>query len=460
MATVFNNLRTVGTATVGADLNVTGSTVIAGNATVNGNLTIGGTQTITNIESEHLLVADANVYLNNGYTSTTATPGGIFVNYGAVSSDVFTVATGGFVAGSGTNATVTVDISAATTKIPDGAFIQIVDAANPANNGVYEVLTHLLFVVTVRGVLTSTEEDFTQIQFVTDTTVAGAMQQVNLSIMRAGTDGVWETASGAVTLTGVGLTFSDLSSGSISHGTLTNLGVDDHAQYAAIGGRAVAQTLIGGTTIGQDLTLQPNAVSSGGAVRIIGNGVDSTNIGTGSLIVNNGGLGVQLNTHVGGLVQAGGGLISDTLIPIGESLTIGTTGIVNDILIGRGGMTGFVSISGSVINKGVTSFLSKQRFEWFDDISSTGTITPTAAEFLAGSGAIRFTGVGNFVYQLPDLTSFEDGLQVMYLKTGATGTITLTATTATIEGGSIDLSAQYDRLTLMYSHVGTRWIIM
>ena len=123
-------------------------------------------------------------------------------------------------------------------------------------------------------------------------------------------------------------------------------------------------------------------------------------------------------------------------------------------------MTGFVSISGSVINKGVTSFLSKQRFEWFDDISSTGTITPTAAEFLAGSGAIRFTGVGNFVYQLPDLTSFEDGLQVMYLKTGATGTITLTATTATIEGGSIDLSAQYDRLTLMYSHVGTRWIIM
>ena len=40
------------------------------------------------------------------------------------------------------------------------------------------------------------------------------------------------------------------------HGALTGLGDDDHVQYALLAGRAAGQTIIGGASAGDDLTLE------------------------------------------------------------------------------------------------------------------------------------------------------------------------------------------------------------
>lgn len=64
---------------------------------------------------------------------------------------------------------------------------------------------------------------------------------------------------------------------SIDHGTLSGLSDDDHMQYALLAGRALGQTLKGGTASGGHLTLQSTANATRGEVRI----VDDLRIGTG-----------------------------------------------------------------------------------------------------------------------------------------------------------------------------------
>ncbi|MCG8436395.1 MAG: hypothetical protein MJA83_20450, partial [Gammaproteobacteria bacterium] len=67
--------------------------------------------------------------------------------------------------------------------------------------------------LTIRGVgtvgVTSGFEGIVSDQFDTDTTVAGTITLVNISVMRSGTDGAWETAAGSNT----SMSFTDLGSG-------------------------------------------------------------------------------------------------------------------------------------------------------------------------------------------------------------------------------------------------------
>lgn len=175
-----------------------------GDTTVVGNLDVLGTT--TSVDSTIVNVADNYMYLNKDYTTVSALPGGLVVNYLPTATND-TVASGGFTAGGGGDATVATT-GAATFSTSD--IIQISNANNPQNDGVYEVLSHAANVLTIRGPSTATVEPFTQDDFVTDTTVQGAIRKVSVSVIRVGTDGVWETGNGATT----GISYTDLATAS------------------------------------------------------------------------------------------------------------------------------------------------------------------------------------------------------------------------------------------------------
>lgn len=165
---------------------------------------------VTSVSKEEIRIADNHVYLNDGYTTAVAETGGLVVNYLPIAL-TDTVAGAGFTAGIAATSNPTVGTTGAAT-FAVGQFIQISGANDPENNGLYEVLSHAANVLTIRGVgTTGTVEDFTETQFVTDSTITTSelITRVNLSILRAGTDGAWETAVGATT----GLTFTDLATG-------------------------------------------------------------------------------------------------------------------------------------------------------------------------------------------------------------------------------------------------------
>jgi hypothetical protein len=77
-----------------------------------------------------------------------------------------------------------------------------------ANNaGLYEVLDHVDEVLRIRGIgVTATVEDFTQNQFIAGSSDGATITKVNVSVIRAGTDGLWETGAGSSTP----FTFTDL----------------------------------------------------------------------------------------------------------------------------------------------------------------------------------------------------------------------------------------------------------
>lgn len=167
-----------------------------------GNVTIQG-DTIT--ATAETLLADNHILLNAGYTSDPAQTCGLIANFDpTVTTD--TVAAGGFTAGVPSTSNPIV-ITAGSATFAAGDIVQFDTTNDPANNGIREVLSHVGTTLTIRGIgVTARVEDFTQNQFVTDATVAGGITKVNVSVLRAGLDGKWETAKGSTT----GFAFLDL----------------------------------------------------------------------------------------------------------------------------------------------------------------------------------------------------------------------------------------------------------
>jgi redox-sensitive bicupin YhaK (pirin superfamily) len=216
-ASLFEDALTT-TIAIGGGATYAGTTIgktgvedtMAGDLRVAGNLVVDGTT--TTINTEVVNVADNYMYLNDGYTTNSAEPGGLVVNY-LPTSVATTVGTGGFTAGTGGSADPTVKV-ASTTGFSAGMFVQVSGAANQDNDGVYEVSSVVdATTLAIAGTAATAQNtrtapnDFTQTDFTTDATVQGAVTQVTVSALRAGTDGVWETAASA---TVGGLSFADL----------------------------------------------------------------------------------------------------------------------------------------------------------------------------------------------------------------------------------------------------------
>jgi hypothetical protein len=163
--------------------------------TIKGDLAVEGTT--TSVDSEVVNIADSHLYLNKDYTTAVGESGGLVVNY-LPTATTDTEAAGGF-----TSAT-TVATTAAT-AFAAGDFVQVSGAANPANDGLYEVLTHAGNVLTIDS---TPVHSFSQTAFTVDATGSSAsFTKVTVSALQAGTDGIWEQGAGA---TAGALTFVDL----------------------------------------------------------------------------------------------------------------------------------------------------------------------------------------------------------------------------------------------------------
>lgn len=150
------------------------------------------------------LISEDYIEVNKDYTTVAAKTGGLTVNY-LPTSTADTITLGQFLAGVvspiAANPSV-VTIGAATFSATD--LIQI--SGTQQNDGLYEVLTHASNILTIKGVgITANVEDFTKDNFVNQIDT-GVITKVNVAVLRAGTDGEYETAAGSSTP----LLFSDL----------------------------------------------------------------------------------------------------------------------------------------------------------------------------------------------------------------------------------------------------------
>lgn len=140
--------------------------------------------------------------LNASYTDTAATTSGFVTNHQATATAT-TLTDAVFTAG--------VDGVSNPTVITNGSGIfstgDLIQVSNTrVNDGLYEVEDHTSTTLTIRGVGTvSTVEDFTSTDF-KFTTDSGNITKVNISVIRAGTGGLWETGSGSET----GIVFTEV----------------------------------------------------------------------------------------------------------------------------------------------------------------------------------------------------------------------------------------------------------
>jgi hypothetical protein len=191
----------------------TGKVCLTNDAVVSGNLLVQGTTTA--VDSTVINAGDNNILLQSGYTATSASAGGITVNYLATAT-TDTVAATGFTAGVASTSNPTVNTTGAAT-FTAGDIILITGANSVGNNGIFEVDSHAANVLTIRGIgTTSTTFNFLTNQFTTDTAVAGTITQVNVAVLQAadgsGTTsaGDFEVAKGSST---TGMTFTALAAG-------------------------------------------------------------------------------------------------------------------------------------------------------------------------------------------------------------------------------------------------------
>lgn len=199
--------RTLDTANDEIELNV--PLTLNRDAVINANLTVNGTLTAN--DEERVLVEDGYPYLNNGYTTPSAKTGGLVVNY--LPTATTDSAAGSFTAGVNGVSNPSVTTTGSNT-FTTGALIQISGANDPANNGLFEVLSHVGTTLEIRGVgLTAAQEDFSQTDFVTDATAGGTITQVNVSVIRTDANGDWETGKGSSSPTGVPIVFTPIGSG-------------------------------------------------------------------------------------------------------------------------------------------------------------------------------------------------------------------------------------------------------
>jgi len=355
-----------------------------------------------------------------GSTAGFPTSGTIYVTTSAgVEAVTYTGTTGtdftGTSGGTGTMSTGGLVSTSATALPAVGDLIQIKGAHDASNNGLFEVLSHVGNVLTIRGIgLTGCIEDFTQNQFVADLTVAGSIVKVNVSVIRAGTDGDWEVAKGANSPSPSGLTFTNLATGtgsgtlqtayvngnqittSASEGNVEFLGTEDFTvggsmdvSFDTTGGISFDADLASNFSVsgaGIDLSLQSaagrvvveggeaaadavylNATNAAGGVQI-----DAGTAGAGTLDVNVGSGGITMDT-TGAVTVTGNGII---LIDNTDDTTDGET-IIRLPTAGSGTYSGSFQLQLSGGTPADTIFSA-----WYDGsiyIGDGSTLVPTWA---------------------------------------------------------------------------------
>ena len=282
-----------------------------GDVVVGNNLTVTGTTTTTH--SEQVNIGDNFLYLNAGYTSDAAMTGGIVINIDP-STTTDTVAAGGFTAGVAATSNPTVATTGAAT-FSDQDIIQISGANNADNNGLFEVLSHAANVLTIRGIgTTGNTFAFFQNQFTTDTTVAGSIYKVAVSVLRANGSN-FQVLSNADTTSGA--SFSNLG---------TTAGSTLQAAYDA--GRTIVTDATGDIAFSgtEGFTADMDKASS---INVTGAGLSFSTTTSGEIDITSAGL-IDINGSASGIDidTASGGAVTIDTIAAGITLTTTTSGAV------------------------------------------------------------------------------------------------------------------------------------
>lgn len=165
---------------------------INSNAFINGNLTVNGTT--TSINTTNTQIKDRHLYLNSGYTTPISVTSGLVSNY---------LPTG--VSDTLTSLTTNTIITTGSDTFSPGDIIEI---AGTNSDGIYEVLSHVGTTLTIDE---TPSNDFVQDSLIAET-VNATITGVTVSVIRTGTDGVWEVGSGSNGAIG----FTDIGGGSVS----------------------------------------------------------------------------------------------------------------------------------------------------------------------------------------------------------------------------------------------------
>lgn len=238
------------------------------NVIIGGNLVVSGTTTTTN--SETVLINDNHIYLNNGYNTVVAQTGGIVINYFPTSTT--TTVGGAYVSGVAAASNPIVNTVGLAT-FSAGDIIQI--SGSNLNNGLFEVLSHISTILTIRGIGTiATVEDFTDNQFVSSVSDSAVIRKTNVSLMRVGTDGLWETGLGSSTP----ISFTDLGSG-----TIAGAGVAFQIPYWENSADLISSSSF--TFDGYALNLVGDFALSGGSVALEGDAASHFTTASGALTI-------------------------------------------------------------------------------------------------------------------------------------------------------------------------------
>ena len=146
--------------------------------------------------------------MNKDYTAVSAQTGGLVVNYLPTSNSVTTAGAGVITVPGDIEITLS---SQTADTLTAGMFVQAHGATLTENNGIFKVVSNNTASLLVLETTLAANEDFLQ-NIMTATTDTGiTFTQINLSVLRAGTDGTWEVGVGGDTSS---MTFSNLITGS------------------------------------------------------------------------------------------------------------------------------------------------------------------------------------------------------------------------------------------------------
>ena len=422
-----------------------------GNLIVN-DLTVNGTKTINN--SEQVQVADNHIVVNAGYATAVAQTGGLVANYLPTATGTTTAGAGVFVAGvdAASDPTVTTSGSA----FAAGDLVQMSGTANGGeNDGIYEVVSDAAGLLTIRSTadgVTNQIEDFTNGQFVANAGDTGAtITKITVSVLRAGTDGIWETGVGAVT----GIVFSDLAGGggAVTMDTAYNGGsavAVDTGTVAWTGTITSAITSFDQNSLttsapvidlnfdGDNYTGRPHgifidygqATSYNNASDIFGIFLDgASNAGAGDLI----GISIQPGWDQGiengsSLVQTGAASFSSTFAHTGSTFDVSATGAVT-----IDSSAAAISIGADDIDQAINIGTAGERTTTIgNNVGAAGIALET------GTGGLSLDADGNSAWALFDLTVTQDEVQTasgagnLYAWTAGQGSV---ETAATVAGG-------------------------
>jgi hypothetical protein len=345
---------------------------IGGDFTVGGNLTVNGTTTTINSEIQ---TADDFIFLNSEYTADTAKVGGIIWNIDPAAT-TFPVTTGAF-----SNANI-VGVSVDPSSLSAGDIILVQGAADPANNGLFEVNGTgggpTVYTITTRAILSDTDLGL-QNTFVVDGTVQGTVVKVSVTYLRAKSTGGLETATGDNTGT---ISFTDLAT---SAGSTLQSAYDVGATITTASTTDIAFTLSSGNFV----------VNGGGQADFGISGTDLTafGVGTGTFNVDATGAVTIDSTGAGISLDAAG---ASNFSTSSGNLSLGSA---SNLLIGATGASGNVSINSVNGDINIGNLANNGAINIGTGGTRTVTVGSATVDIVASSGTL----------DVPAGTSFKIG---------------------------------------------------